>query len=775
MAAALGTHGDVTVSVVTGGDDGNVSGHWYKPLNSAIDGTGGTYLQVSSTKQIEKISVFYCPNGTKNTNLAWVAWGEDVTPSAEVGSNYGTTTGTTGSKSWDAAVWEDIDLSENSAYTVRISRQIKNLTNGGNKIANTGANQTVNLLGFKVWLKPSGPTITAQPISAAYVTGYAATALHVTATASAGELSYQWYRCDDINKTNPSAISGTSASYTPSTDNAGTFYYYCVVSDSNGPTESSVATITVSAASAPTISISGAPIGDIVTGTEVTLTATATGVPTPTIQWYSNTTASTAGATVISGETSETYSPSTDTPGTKYYFAVGHNTEGDNPSNILAIVVKDKVATPTFTPNGAYFTGESQSVTIACGTDDATIQYSTDGGSNWTNYTEAFNVTETTTIKAKATKDGCIDSDEASATFTKFDKSELVAISSEKTWTIPTSLTLELKDNGTTAPAKYDEYYTYSDIATINGNDLGTFDGTTLAFSGQYPYRGSYGSQNGNLQFKTTVPGSVTVEFSNTGGSNKERWVKVNEITGTVEADGTTKRNETFGVGAGTVTISHVNSEGELSAGLRIYSITFAPVASVSGTITPAGWASFSSSYPLDLSTISGGTAYYASASDGSSVTLTETTAKVPANTGLMIKGEPNAEFTIATTSDETTAIDGNLLKATDGTEIAASPASGAGTYHYVFGYKKPAEEVTEYGFYNLAAATTVPAGKAYLEITSNGARALRISLGGITEVENVEASPVATVKKNGAYLENGKIAIYKNGMKFNANGQLIK
>ena len=201
----------------------------------------------------------------------------------------------------------------------------------------------------------------------------------------------------------------------------------------------------------------------------------------------------------------------------------------------------------------------------------------------------------------------------------------------------------------------------------------------------------------------------------------------------------------------------------------------------VSGTITPAGWASFSSTLPLDLSTLtatSGATAYYASASGESSVTLTETTAKVPANTGLMIKGTAGETFTITATSDETTDLSAsNLLKATDGSEIAKSPESGAGNYHYVFGYKKPAEVVTEYGFYNLASNTEVAAGKAYLEITKGEtpARALRISLGGITEVENVEAVPEATVKKNGAYLENGKIAIYKNGMKFNANGQLIK
>ncbi len=157
ITAALGTHGDVTLSVVNGGSAGNVSGHWYKPLNGAIDGAGGTYLQISSSRQIEKVVIFFCPNGTSNTNLAWAAWGEGVTPSAEVGSNYGATPNVKSSKSWDSATWQTIDLSGNDAYTIRISRQGKNLTNDGNKISNFGANQTVNLLGFKVYLKAAGP------------------------------------------------------------------------------------------------------------------------------------------------------------------------------------------------------------------------------------------------------------------------------------------------------------------------------------------------------------------------------------------------------------------------------------------------------------------------------------------------------------------------------------------------------------------------------------------------------------------------------------------
>ena len=192
-------------------------------------------------------------------------------------------------------------------------------------------------------------------------------------------------------------------------------------------------------------------------------------------------------------------------------------------------------------------------------------------------------------------------------------------------------------------------------------------------------------------------------------------------------------------------------------------------IKTVYGTITPAGWASFSSSYPLDLNTISGGEAYYASAANGETVTLTPTTATVPAGEGLMIKGDANATFTINVAASGT-AIEGNRLKATDGTEIAASPASGAGTYHYVFGYKT--SDPTEYGFYNLASATSVEAGKAYLEINSAvvTARALRISLGGITEVENIEAEPEAKAQE-GKFIENGKLVIIKNGVKYNAAG----
>ena len=190
----------------------------------------------------------------------------------------------------------------------------------------------------------------------------------------------------------------------------------------------------------------------------------------------------------------------------------------------------------------------------------------------------------------------------------------------------------------------------------------------------------------------------------------------------------------------------------------------------VSGTITPAGWSSFSSSYPLDLGSIENGTAYYASAAGGETVILTPTgDVSVPAGEGIMVKGTADDVFTIKVAASGT-AIDGNLLKGQ--TTTGTVTASGAGTYHYVFGY----ESSSVYGFYNLASDTQVPAGKAYLEITklAQGARSLRISLGDITDIEQIDNGNIEgslPVKR----IVNGKLVIEKKGQMFNANGQLIK
>ena len=207
-----------------------------------------------------------------------------------------------------------------------------------------------------------------------------------------------------------------------------------------------------------------------------------------------------------------------------------------------------------------------------------------------------------------------------------------------------------------------------------------------------------------------------------------------------------------------------------------LYEIAFKQPTTISGTITPAGWSTFTSNYALDLSTISDGTAYYASEASESTVTLTSTTKKVPAGTGLMIKGTAGETFTIATTSEETTDLSGsNLLKGQRTTgNVAASGTDGK--YHYVFGFVT--ETPTIYGFYNLTADTEVAAGKAYLETNTaltTGARALTIVFDddatGINDVKSVQKNDNRYYNLNGLevaqptkglYIVNGKKVVIK-------------
>ena len=81
-------------------------------------------------------------------------------------------------------------------------------------------------------------------------------------------------------------------------------------------------------------------------------------------------------------------------------------------------------ATPTFSPAAGNF-GPKQNITISCKTGGATIYYTTDGKDPTTSgkkYTGPIAVTDTTTIKAIAVKDGMFDSDIAVADYTHVHK-----------------------------------------------------------------------------------------------------------------------------------------------------------------------------------------------------------------------------------------------------------------------------------------------------------------------------------------------------------------
>ena len=85
----------------------------------------------------------------------------------------------------------------------------------------------------------------------------------------------------------------------------------------------------------------------------------------------------------------------------------------------LGGTVVETVADPVFTPGDGTSFIESQEITLTCGTTGATISYSTNG-LTWETYTEPFTINETTTVYAKAAKNG-VESNVVNATYTKLE------------------------------------------------------------------------------------------------------------------------------------------------------------------------------------------------------------------------------------------------------------------------------------------------------------------------------------------------------------------
>ena len=164
---------------------------------------------------------------------------------------------------------------------------------------------------------------------------------------------------------------------------------------------------------------------------------------------------------------------------------------------------------------------------------------------------------------------------------------------------------IQLTDEST--PSKNDEmvYANYSaDFMTFAEG----FDAATMAFKGEYPIRKNQYCQAGTLHFKTTVAGTITVKFSDTGSSASATAVKRYLVVNGEQTEYWTSRenngeepyearlNVTSGeiaVPAGDVTITG-------SSAIVVYNVTFTPkveepakfyITGDSALVTDAGFA----------------------------------------------------------------------------------------------------------------------------------------------------------------------------------------
>lgn len=179
----------------------------------------------------------------------------------------------------------------------------------------------------------------------------------------------------------------------------------------------------------------------------------------------------------------------------------------------------------------------------------------------------------------------------------------------------------------------------------------------------------------------------------------------------------------TYAITTGTSTSVNTNN-GNLLVQAKMY----APV-DISCTINSTGYASFSC--PVAVNIPEGVTAYTAKVNEaGDAITLTEVTGAVPANTGLILKGEASQEYTF-TVAESADPVEGNKLIATSVAANATIPAEGV-----FYALSASAAE-----FRKVQNGLVLPNNKAYIAAPegTEGA-ALRVIIGEETAINGVEA-----------------------------------
>jgi Chitobiase/beta-hexosaminidase C-terminal domain. len=258
------------------------------------------------------------------------------------------------------------------------------------------------------------------------------------------------------------------------------------------------------------------------------------------------------------------------------------NPQSSNYAFLLKSIVFNKnaggggsVATPTISGNSPFLT--STDVTITCGTDGAAIQYSTDNGTSWNAYSEPFTLTATTTVKAKATKSGSTDSDEASKTFTKVTPMKVAA-----------ALTAidALADNGTIADQcvagiiSQVEYYSSNTITYWISDD-----GTTTSQLEVYKGKGLNGA---NFTAKTdlNVGDQVTVY------GTLKKFVKDTNTTPEFDQGSQLLSYSPTGTPVPAINASNVTIDSEATSGEITYTIDNSTGASLTAAVKSGDWIS---------------------------------------------------------------------------------------------------------------------------------------------------------------------------------------
>ncbi|MFY8137051.1 MAG: beta strand repeat-containing protein, partial [Flavobacteriales bacterium] len=224
------------------------------------------------------------------------------------------------------------------------------------------------------------PTITTHPQPSTVCVGGTPTALSVSYINGLGTPSYQWYSSSNSNGSNSTAISGAiNDTYAPPSSSAGSLYYFVIISFPNGSC-SNITSNTALVNILPDPFISTQPNSPITicqgTSAANAFTVAAQGGTSPlTYQWYSNSTTSTTGGTLIAGANQSTYNPGVINNSGSYYYYVTASSNGNGcesaTSNLVTLTVNTAATASVLGP----FT--------TCGNSEIPINSTSSGTGTW--------------------------------------------------------------------------------------------------------------------------------------------------------------------------------------------------------------------------------------------------------------------------------------------------------------------------------------------------------------------------------------------------------
>lgn len=360
-----------------------------------VTNTLNGYTAYVDSNSVSVVVVVAAPTFTTQPSSNTVYRGASVTLTCAATAPYGTVT-----YQWysspDKSNWTSISGATSTSYsapTTTTGTVYYRVTAKATYNSSSSSNTTSNIATVKVKATPA-PTITEQP---ADKTAFVGDTESVSVTATGNSLSYQWQRSND-NSTFSNISGATSSSYTFPTSSPGTTYYRCVVKNTlNGYTKSTTsnsASAIVNEVGSPAFTTNPVSAEYDIGATAAKLKVTATSNGSVSYQWQSS--SDNVTFTNISGATSNTYTPPTNTAGIKYYraraTAVGGSQTKTSTSSSASITVYTS-SLPVFvfdlsTIDVTYNAGDvaaalNGTATVARGTISYQWQKSTDGGTTW--------------------------------------------------------------------------------------------------------------------------------------------------------------------------------------------------------------------------------------------------------------------------------------------------------------------------------------------------------------------------------------------------------